>query len=661
MIGTEIANYRIVEKLGQGGMGVVYKAVDLSLDRPVAVKMLNSDLARNPELVERFRAEARAQANLNHTNLATLYSFIVHECNAMMVMEFVDGETVERQIRRRGPIPSQEAIPLFKQALLGIGYAHRMGIIHRDLKPSNLMLSRNGIVKVMDFGIAKVMGTRGMTRTGTQMGTAFYMSPEQVLNKPVDIRSDIYSLGITLYEMLTAHVPFEGESEYQIMSDHVSTPPPPPTRFYPYIPKGVENAVLKAIQKGSDARFQTVEQFGSALEHPEDYVPPASQPAVTTDGPTLGVFEGPGPVEQHQTTFPPTPIRPAPTVLEVRSQANPFPAPSAAAPTPAAELRTASNEYATQGPRPARFTAKHALMAGGALAGVVLLIVLVNAMRAPKPVSSPPAVSTTNAPQLTSGGQGQETVHVITPDSGPAAGSSGAASSASAGGTQQGQSQPMIVPFSALRLVRHRLPSYPPAAQSEGITGKVTLRLWISKQGATERTQVLDGNALLVGPAQEAVKDWQFAPYVSNGRPAEVVTETAVPFQPPQPAPGPAVPPNSSSAGSSQGNQAQQAGSTPTPQAQPVDSAELDKLQDELDQLSSRARAAKDSVESLRRQQNAQGLNLRGDIAAAEDRMGLDIDKAQAALQNQNAKDARRYMEKAEADVETLEKFLGRR
>ncbi len=272
MTGTDIGSYRILDKLGEGGMGVVYKAVDTSLDRTVAIKVLSTELSRNPELVARFRNEARAQANLNHTNLATLYAFLVQDGTAAMVMEFVDGETFEQMIMRRGPIPAVEAIPLFKQALLGIGYAHRAGIIHRDIKPSNLMVNRMGIVKVMDFGIAKVMGTRGMTKTGTQMGTGWYMSPEQVLNKPVDIRSDVYSLGVTLYQMVSAHVPFEADSDFQIMSDHVHTAPPLPTKFYPYIPKGIENAILKALEKNPDARFQTVEEFGSALERPDDFV-----------------------------------------------------------------------------------------------------------------------------------------------------------------------------------------------------------------------------------------------------------------------------------------------------------------------------------------------------------------------------------------------------
>ena len=264
MTGTQIGNYKILEKLGEGGMGTVYKAVDINLDRTVAIKALNAELSGNPELEQRFRAEAKAQANLNHTNLATLYALLIEEGRPWMVMEFIEGETFEQMVQRRGPIPSNEAIPLFRQALLGVGYAHRMGVVHRDIKPSNMMLNKQGIVKVMDFGIAKVLGARGMTKTGTQMGTAFYMSPEQVLNRGVDIRSDIYSLGVTLYELLTANVPFNGDSDYQIMTDHVNAPPPLPTKFYPYIPQGLQNAVLKALEKQPDGRFQTVEEFGVA-------------------------------------------------------------------------------------------------------------------------------------------------------------------------------------------------------------------------------------------------------------------------------------------------------------------------------------------------------------------------------------------------------------
>ncbi len=215
MTGTALGGYRIVRELGEGGMGIVYEAVDTALDRRVALKVLHSEYSRNPELLERFRTEAKAQANLNHANIATLYAFVAEGGQAGMVMEYVDGETIAQIIQRRGLLPSDYAIPLFRQALLGIGYAHRRGIIHRDIKPANLMVDRQGMVKVMDFGIAKVLGSRGLTRTGTQMGTAFYMSPEQITSKGVDIRSDIYSLGVTLYEMLTASVPFQGESDFR--------------------------------------------------------------------------------------------------------------------------------------------------------------------------------------------------------------------------------------------------------------------------------------------------------------------------------------------------------------------------------------------------------------------------------------------------------------
>jgi hypothetical protein len=333
MTGTQIGNYKILEKLGEGGMGVVYKAVDINLDRTVAIKALNTELTGNPELEQRFRAEAKAQANLNHTNLATLYALLIEEGRPWMVMEYIEGETFEQMVQRRGPIPGNEAVPLFRQALLGIGYAHRMGVIHRDIKPSNIMLNKQGIVKVMDFGIAKVLGARGMTKTGTQMGTAFYMPPEQVLNRGVDIRSDIYSLGVTLYEMLTANLPFTGDSDYQIMTDHVNAPPPLPTKFYPYIPLGLQNAVLKALEKKPDARFQTVEEFGAALEQPDTFgVAPVAAPAAA-----------PAPLAARRATVVETSVQsPAatPPVVAVPSPPVPAAPPPLAPPPPAPAANT---------------------------------------------------------------------------------------------------------------------------------------------------------------------------------------------------------------------------------------------------------------------------------------------------------------------------------
>ena len=311
MIGTQIANYKILEKVGEGGMGVVYKGVDVTLDRLVAIKVLSSELVGNPQLVERFRAEAKAQANLNHTNIATLYSFMQIEGNCIIVMEFLEGETFDQMIRRRGVIPAEEAVPFFKQALLGIGFAHRAGIIHRDIKPGNIMVTRSGIVKVMDFGIAKVLGGQRLTRTGTRMGTVAYMSPEQIRNLPVVIRSDIYSLGATLYELLTAHLPFESDSDFQVMSDHVNVMPPPPTRHYPYIPPGIEQCVMKALAKNPNDRFQTVEEFGAGLEHPQGL--PGYSPATPIYAPGgQPVTWGPGGGQGLRTPPPGGPWTPPP-------------------------------------------------------------------------------------------------------------------------------------------------------------------------------------------------------------------------------------------------------------------------------------------------------------------------------------------------------------
>jgi predicted Ser/Thr protein kinase len=289
MIGEQVANFRVLEKLGEGGMGVVYKAMDVQLERPVAIKMLTPELSRNPEIVERFRTEARAQANLNHVNLATLYAFLVHEGNAFIVMEFVEGENFEQLIRRRGPLPDEDAIPWFKQALLGVGAAHRMGIVHRDIKPTNLMLNRQGIVKVMDFGIAKVVGVRGATRTGMQLGTPAYMSPEQIQGRPIDVRTDIYALGITLYQMLSGHVPFEEGSDFEIMRHQVSTPPPAMIELHPYAPARYQQVVTKAIEKNPEDRYRSVEEFGAALERPESLATPVA--AATLDAPKRTVLE----------------------------------------------------------------------------------------------------------------------------------------------------------------------------------------------------------------------------------------------------------------------------------------------------------------------------------------------------------------------------------
>jgi serine/threonine protein kinase len=265
MIGYTIGTYKIIEKIGEGGMGSVYHGIDIMLEREVAIKALRPELARQPELVERFRAEAKTLAKLNHPNIATVYNFLCQDDSFFMVMEFVRGETLDNTIRKSGAMPVEQAVPLFCQALEGIEHAHRLGIIHRDIKPANMMLTDTGSIKVMDFGIARVLGTARMTRQGYIVGTIGYMSPEQVLGQEGDARSDIYSLGILLYEMLTGRVPFSSQSEFELMKMQIEEAPTPPRTFAPHIPEAIEHAIMRALAKKPEMRFQTASEFRCAL------------------------------------------------------------------------------------------------------------------------------------------------------------------------------------------------------------------------------------------------------------------------------------------------------------------------------------------------------------------------------------------------------------
>ena len=273
MIGRVVGNYRIDALLGKGGMGAVYRAHDTLLDRTVALKALRADAATDPRSVERFRMEARTLARLLHPNIATLHT-LVREPAATeaehdayyMVMEYCEGETIESILERRGRLDPAEALPLFTQALDGLEHAHRHGIVHRDIKPANLMRLPDGTVKVMDFGIARLLGSSRMTQTHHTIGTAAYMAPEQIRSQDVDARADVYALGVLLYELLTGRVPFKSESFFEVMQAHLQTPPPPPRQFAPDLPEDLEAVILRALAKKPGDRFSSVVALRAALD-----------------------------------------------------------------------------------------------------------------------------------------------------------------------------------------------------------------------------------------------------------------------------------------------------------------------------------------------------------------------------------------------------------
>ena len=279
MLGKTIGKYRVVEKIGRGGMGTVYKAVDETLDREVAVKVLNPEIGESA-VVRRFRAEAMTLARLNHPGIATIYELFRTDDDLLMVMEFVRGETFDRMIERLGPLPPARAASLGAQVLDALGHAHRVGIVHRDLKPANLMLSEYGAVKIMDFGIARVVGTEHLTSDGLMMGTPAYMAPEQVLATEVDARADLYSVGVVMYRLLSGNLPFNADTAIAMAHKQVKDPPTPLHQFRAELPPWCEEVLWRALAKSPADRFQTAEEFRDALiGHGASLMPMAPQPA----------------------------------------------------------------------------------------------------------------------------------------------------------------------------------------------------------------------------------------------------------------------------------------------------------------------------------------------------------------------------------------------
>lgn len=285
MLGRTIGNYEVISRFGEGGMGELYLGRHTRLAREVIIKTIRTD-EFSPKQIEHLRVrlerEAFIQSQLDNSHIVRVYDFIANDDATCMVMEYVKGRDLRKMIiEETGPIPDDRAVKLFRQVLEAIDYAHNftyadqngekyVGIIHRDLKPANILVTPDDLVKVTDFGIVKVRGATGGTQLGFNPGTPEYMSPEQARGRELDQRSDIYSLGIVLYEMLTGRVPFEDDinatSDYEVRRGHIELPVPRPSEIYPGISLELEKIVLKALEKDPDGRFQTAKDFLHAVE-----------------------------------------------------------------------------------------------------------------------------------------------------------------------------------------------------------------------------------------------------------------------------------------------------------------------------------------------------------------------------------------------------------
>jgi eukaryotic-like serine/threonine-protein kinase len=263
---TMIGQYEIRELLGAGGIGQVHAAFDTVLEREVAIKSLRPELLNDKSFADRFRGEATSLAKLSHPNITTLYNLLSEGGNLYLIMECVRGETLEDLLKKRGGrLGLRESLAIITQVADGLTYAHSLGIVHRDIKPANLMITASGAVKIMDFGIARVRGSQRLTRDGGALGTLAYMSPEQVRGEEPDGRSDLYSLAIMLYEMLTGAVPFEADTDYELMQAHIKTRAPRLSSRLPGIDSRIEAALARGLAKNREQRFATAREFSDAL------------------------------------------------------------------------------------------------------------------------------------------------------------------------------------------------------------------------------------------------------------------------------------------------------------------------------------------------------------------------------------------------------------
>ena len=647
IVGTRKGDYEILALLGVGGMGQVYKVRNVLSDRVEAMKVLLPNLGDQKMLADRFIREIKVLAGLHHPNIAELRTALTIDNQLVMIMEFVEGTTLAARIQEGG-LPYGRSLGYIQQVLSALSSAHSQKIIHRDIKPANMMLTPKGVVKLMDFGIARQDGDVAITSTNSTVGSIAYMSPEQVKGEHVDPRSDLYSVGVSLYELITGQRPFVGDTGFSIMRAHLETMPKPPIELRPDLPAAISDLILMSVAKDPARRFQSADAFSRAIA---SVFPDA---AATVPVPTIA------PVADPTVMMPPAFGETSVAADNATSfQATQF---AAAAATPQASAGAASSARAAtpvpskaQAPPPAAVPQNNYRGFYIALGAMIVLFAMVAAgfylprhlktqaaQQANASKDSEVAPAQASSPSDSNANSSPAQPAASTSDSA----NNSSAAPASSSNTPAETSSASAAPASALNSAPT---SNSQSASSSSASNAPPQHINVPPRNGTGQqaaSSSVPAQTIYVPPRNSTAQPTHAA--VSSSTPVATQTQTGS-------IPASAAPPPSGAP--AQPNAASTTAANPTPA--PADAASLQQVETQLDQVSSRATAVTASLDGLRKQQAAQGLSLRGDMTAAEQRMEANLSKAENALQAHDAAQAKHYMDLAEPDVEKLETFLG--